>query len=419
MLALLWAGVAFLMVRDHADVMADSATERILITDTFHAGERVGETTASGPSAAERGFAAAIPRGAKRRAEAGRWLRCCAPTRHVQRLANRISAELSALTILTAAILDAVGSVLSPASPPRAHGNRASHRQGRSRGWHPRQVGIPRQYESRNPHADERHLGHDRAAALHELDEEQQRIPEVVRESGEALLAIVNDILDISKLEAGKLEMETVDFDLVNTVESAVALMSGKAREKNIDLGVFVEPAARGTYRGDPARLRQVLLNLLNNAVKFTDKGGVSIQVHVSRAEDIAAEEGTVPLRFQVVDTGIGMPESVRQRLFQKFSQVDSSVTRRYGGTGLGLAICKELIELMGGRIGVQSRVGVGSTFWFELALPRAEATIVNHDRLPEQLRALKALVVDDVAMNLEILGRQLASLGHGAQHRQ
>ena len=244
------------------------------------------------------------------------------------------------------------------------------------------------------------------------LDEEQHRFAAIVRESGEALLAIVNDILDISKLEAGKLELEVVDFDLVNTVESAIALMAGKAREKNIDLGVFVEPDARGTYRGDPARLRQVLLNLLNNAIKFTDKGGVAVQVHVSRAANAPAEPGMVPLRFEVADTGIGMPESVRARLFRKFSQVDSSVTRRYGGTGLGLAICKELIELMGGRIGVDSKVGQGSTFWFDLSLPRATESLVDRRSLPDQLKRLKALVVDDVAMNLEILGRQLSSLG-------
>ncbi|HEX2761765.1 MAG TPA: response regulator [Rhizomicrobium sp.] len=242
------------------------------------------------------------------------------------------------------------------------------------------------------------------------LTDEQRNFADTVRESGEALLAIVNDILDISKLEAGKFELEVLDFDLVNTVESAVAVMTGKAREKSIDLGCFVEPAARGVYRGDAPRLRQVLLNLLSNAIKFTDEGGVSLQVHVARLDDPAT--GLSHLRFEVRDCGIGIPEATCKRLFQKFNQADSSVTRRYGGTGLGLAICKQLVELMGGRIGVNSEVGVGSTFWFELSLPRSEAQLVEPDMIAAHLGHLKVLVVDDIAMNLDIMERQLAALG-------
>jgi signal transduction histidine kinase/CheY-like chemotaxis protein len=244
------------------------------------------------------------------------------------------------------------------------------------------------------------------------LDEEQRGFAETIRESGEALLTVVNDILDISKLEAGKFEIDKIEFDMVTTVESAVGLMSSKAREKQIDMGVFVEPAARGAYVGDPLRIRQILLNLLGNAIKFTDKGGVSVQVHVRLGEAAALPDGVVPLRFEVADTGIGIPESLRQNLFKKFSQVDGSITRRFGGTGLGLAICKQLVELMGGRISVDSQVGRGSTFWFELALVRTGATIVSRDNLQEQLKSLRALMVDDVPMNLHILGRQLRAFG-------
>jgi signal transduction histidine kinase/CheY-like chemotaxis protein/HPt (histidine-containing phosphotransfer) domain-containing protein len=244
-----------------------------------------------------------------------------------------------------------------------------------------------------------------------DMDDEQRKFAEVVRESGEALLTIVNDILDISKLEAGKLEIEHIDFDLVTTVESATSLMAAKAREKGIDLGVFVDRATHGVYHGDPTRIRQILLNLLGNAIKFTDKGGVSLQVF-ARTDEAAAAQGKQMLRFEIADTGVGIPESVRERLFKKFSQVDSSVTRRFGGTGLGLAICKQLVGLMGGEIDAASRVGSGSTFWVQLPLERSGAALVEHPPMPSQLKNLNVLVVDDVPMNLEILGRQLGAYG-------
>jgi len=239
------------------------------------------------------------------------------------------------------------------------------------------------------------------------LDEEQRRFANVVQESGEALLGIVNDILDISKLEAGKLEIETIDFDLVATVDAAAALMAPRAREKGIDLAVYVEPAARGAYRGDPARVRQILLNLLGNAIKFTEKGGVAVQVTVKLGEPLDPD-GRVPLRFEITDTGIGMAESVRERLFLKFSQADSSITRRFGGTGLGLAICKQLVEHMGGEIGVCSKLGAGSVFWFVIPFEKASAGLVDRDSVPEHFRALKALVVDDIDFNLEVMSRHL-----------
>jgi signal transduction histidine kinase/CheY-like chemotaxis protein/HPt (histidine-containing phosphotransfer) domain-containing protein len=243
------------------------------------------------------------------------------------------------------------------------------------------------------------------------LNQEQHRFATVVQESGESLMAILNDILDVSKLEAGKLEIEIVNFDLVATVESAAALMTSKAREKNIDLVMYVEPQARGVYRGDPTRLRQILLNLLSNGIKFTEKGGVALQVAV-RLGAVPGPGDAVPLHFEVTDTGIGMAESVRERMFQKFSQADTSVTRRFGGTGLGLAICKQLVERMGGEIGVSSRPGHGSTFWFTIPLERSAADIADRRIVAGHFKNLRALVVDDIDLNLEIMRRQLEGFG-------
>jgi signal transduction histidine kinase/DNA-binding response OmpR family regulator len=242
------------------------------------------------------------------------------------------------------------------------------------------------------------------------MSTEQRKFAEIVRESGEALLTIVNDILDVSKLEAGHLELESIDFDLVNTVESAIDLMAARAAEKQIDLGTYIDPEARGVYRGDPARLRQVLLNLIGNAIKFTEKGGVAVRVSVYRIEDPQTKMSH--LRFEVHDTGIGIPENVCGKLFQKFSQADNSVTRRYGGTGLGLAICKQIVELMDGSIGVNSRVGSGSTFWFQLSLVRSTADLPDLSRLPVYIANLKVLVVDDVPVNLDVLTSQLGTYG-------
>jgi signal transduction histidine kinase/DNA-binding response OmpR family regulator/HPt (histidine-containing phosphotransfer) domain-containing protein len=245
-----------------------------------------------------------------------------------------------------------------------------------------------------------------------ELNDEQRTFSRVVQESADALLGILNDILDISKLEAGKLDVETIDFDLVATVEGALALMAGKAREKDIDLGIYIDPSLQGTYRGDPTRIRQVLLNLLGNAIKFTEKGGVSIQVFLRPDESRPGYSAKRNIRFEVADSGIGMPESVRQNLFQKFSQADSSITRRYGGTGLGLAICRHLVELMGGNIGVASEVGAGSTFWFQLPLERSKSVLPDAKSVCGRFKDLNVLIVDDVPMNIEIIGRQLSAYG-------
>src|ERR1700720_2358243 len=241
-----------------------------------------------------------------------------------------------------------------------------------------------------------------------DLTPEQRECAIAVRDSAESLLALINDILDISKLEAGKVDLEIMDFELFDTVEAAVGLLAPKAHEKGIDLGVFVDPMARGGFRGDETRLRQILLNLIGNAIKFTEHGGVSVEVAVcpGPAQDLHR------LRFEIVDTGIGMSEAVRGRLFEKFSQADTSITRRFGGSGLGLAICKQLIELMDGEIGADSTVGFGSRFWFELPLREAINPTVERRALPGKLAGLDVLIVDDVQMNRRILARQLAGFG-------
>lgn len=240
-----------------------------------------------------------------------------------------------------------------------------------------------------------------------QLTEEQRECAEAVRDSAEALLTLINDILDISKLEARRLDLEYIDFDLIDTVEATVSLLGPKAEEKGIDLAVFVDPEARSGFHGDPTRLRQVLLNLVGNAIKFTEKGGVSIEVSARPSETQLTR-----LRFEIIDTGVGMSEEVRTRLFEKFIQADSSITRRFGGTGLGLAISKQIVELMGGEIGAESEPNRGSKFWFEISLAPATSPTVSRRELPQTLKGLRALVVDDIEMNQRIFARQLQVFG-------
>ncbi len=238
-----------------------------------------------------------------------------------------------------------------------------------------------------------------------ELNDEQRRYAETVRNSGESLLALLNDILDFSKIEAGKLQMETLDFDLHALLDDFAAMMALRAHDKGIELICAAAPDVPSYLSGDPGRLRQILTNLTGNAIKFTDKGEIAVLASlVSETDDEAV------VRFSIKDTGIGIPGD-KQALFQKFTQADASTTRKYGGTGLGLAISKQLAEMMGGEIGVESEEGQGSEFWFTARFAR-QAERVHEVTLPAEIRGVHILVVDDNATNREVLMAQFAAWG-------
>ena len=239
-----------------------------------------------------------------------------------------------------------------------------------------------------------------------ELDDRQRQYAEGVKGAGQALLAIINDILDFSKIEAGKLELEVVDFTLADVVEEAAGLVASAAQRKGLELVAYCFPGLPAGVRGDPARLRQVLLNLASNAVKFTEHGEV-----VVRARLVDESDQALVVRFEVVDTGIGIAEVDTHRLFDPFSQADASTTRRFGGTGLGLAISRQLVALMGGDLGVESEVGRGSTFWFTLPLGRpAHGNEAPSRPFHHPLHGLRVLVVDDNDTNRLILHEQLGA---------
>jgi len=239
-----------------------------------------------------------------------------------------------------------------------------------------------------------------------DLDADQRRYAETVYHSGESLLALLNDILDLSKIEAGKLDLEMLDFDLRALLDDFAAMLAQRAQEKGLEFICAAAPDVPAYLRGDPGRLRQVLTNLAGNAVKFTSQGEIAV-----RASLVSETDNEALIRFSVKDTGIGIPAGKQELLFQKFVQADASTTRKYGGTGLGLAISKQLAEMMGGEIGIVSVEGQGSEFWFTARFAK-QAEREHPLAPPAEIRGVHVLVVDDNATNREVLTVQLAAWG-------
>ncbi len=239
------------------------------------------------------------------------------------------------------------------------------------------------------------------------LDDEQSDYAKIVKSSADSLLIIIDDILDFSKIEAGKLKFEIIDFDLRTTLDNVTDLLSHKAKEKNLEFTCWVNFDVPTSLKGDPGRLRQILINLSGNAIKFTDSGEILIIVKPEHETD-----DRVMLRFEIIDSGIGISEEEQKVLFRSFTQVDPSVTRKYGGTGLGLAISKQLTEMMNGEIGVISEPGQGSTFWFTAEFAKQSGDDAATPRLPEDIKGRRILLVDAVDNTRKPLEESLDNWG-------
>lgn len=248
-------------------------------------------------------------------------------------------------------------------------------------------------------------IGMNRLLLDTELDLEQQDCVNIVDQCANSLLTLLNDILDFSKIEAGKLEFEIIEFDLRSTVEGAADLLAIKAYEKGLEFVSLISYDVPNFLMGDPGRLRQILMNLAGNSIKFTEKGEVFIKV-----TRVAEKGDEITLKFEVIDTGIGISEEQQAGLFQSFSQVDSTITRKFGGTGLGLAISKQLSEMMGGGIGIKSKPGKGSTFWFTLVLQKQPSGVKTNIIFSNDIKGKKILVIDDNRVNRRVLTEYLKS---------
>jgi len=240
-----------------------------------------------------------------------------------------------------------------------------------------------------------------------DLTAEQREFAQTVRNSAEALLTIINDILDFSKIEAGKLHFEVIDFDLHVVLEEVTSVLAERAQVKGLELACLIQHGVPRALRGDPGRLRQVLINLVGNAIKFTKQGEV-----ILRAKPVESSGGKSVVGFEVADTGIGIPSAVLSRLFQPFTQADGSTARKFGGTGLGLAISKQLAELMGGQIGADSEAGKGSTFWLTIPFEPQRPETACRYAPRESLRGLRILAVDDNDTNRKVLTSQTSAWG-------
>ncbi|MFY4727744.1 PAS domain S-box protein, partial [Nitrospira sp. BLG_2] len=248
------------------------------------------------------------------------------------------------------------------------------------------------------------------------LTQEQREYAETVRLSGEHLLDIVNEILDFSKIEAGKLDLEELNFDLHAAMDETIGLLGERAYAKGLELACLVHAGVPTALRGDPGRLRQILVNLIGNAIKFTEQGEVVITVSPEDGSDgepaASVSSPYRTLRFEVSDTGVGITPEQQSKLFQPFTQADGSTTRKYGGTGLGLAICKQLVKMMGGRIGVDSKVGGGSVFRLTVRFHLQPEGVQPVATIPAALRGRKVLIVDDHATNRRVLEQSLRGQG-------